>query len=89
MMAKKWFPLQHKHSPHGERFRVPWAVAEKAYAVYAKRYGTDQSLDMLADRCGFGVLELIMLLADVPDFPDDTDGWQSDFFNKFAEETYS
>lgn len=37
---------------------IPWALAEEAYAVYAKRYGTDQSLERLAERGGFGTDEL-------------------------------
>lgn len=83
MPEQKWFPLQHDHSPHGERFRVPWAVAEKAYAVYTRRYGTSQTLERLAERGGFGVTELIMLLADVPDR--DFGSWQSDFHNRFKD----
>lgn len=82
-MTDRWFPVQHRHSPHGERFRVPWEVAEKAYTTYAKRYGTAQSLEKLAARGGFGLVELIMLLADVRD--EGIGDWQSDFFNQFAE----
>lgn len=58
----RWFPLQQNHSPHGERFRVPWWIAEKAYAVYSARYGTSQSLETLTARGGFGLGELIFLL---------------------------
>lgn len=32
---------------------IPWEIAEKAYAVYAKRYGRQQSLERLAERGGF------------------------------------
>jgi len=37
---------------------VPWSVAEKAYEVYSGRYGHDQSLEHLAERCGFGIGEM-------------------------------
>ncbi len=37
---------------------IPRAVAEKAYAEYSKRYGKNQSLDALATRGGFSVLEM-------------------------------
>ena len=37
---------------------IPWSVAEKAYGVYASRYGRGQSLERLAERGGFGVNEM-------------------------------
>lgn len=79
---ENWFPLQHDHSPHGERFRIPWRIAEKAYEIYSKRYGNSQSLDTIARRGGFSVLEIIMLLSDEKDVGE----WQSNFFNEFSEE---
>lgn len=39
-----------------------WALAERAYAIYAERYGTGQSLERMAERGGFGSLEMIELL---------------------------
>lgn len=47
--------------------QVPWGVAEEAYKVYSRRYGTSQSLEHLADRGGFGWSELVMLLQDRDD----------------------
>ncbi len=41
---------------------VPWAVAEAAYAVYSRRYGKDQSLEILAARGGFSWSELVGLI---------------------------
>jgi hypothetical protein len=41
---------------------VPWSVAEAAYAVYSKLYGTSQSLERLAERGGFGRDEILLLL---------------------------
>jgi hypothetical protein len=37
---------------------IPWSVAEFAYMAYAKRYGTSQSLERLAQRGGFHVDEM-------------------------------
>lgn len=41
---------------------IPWWLAEVAYAEYARRYGTGQSLKKLAQRAGFGRRELLWLL---------------------------
>jgi hypothetical protein len=41
---------------------IPWWLAEAAYEVYSSKYGTDQSLERLASRGGFGREELIWLL---------------------------
>jgi len=63
------FPIQHeyKRNKAGEMERhesseIPWWLAEVAYEWYAKRYGTKQSLERLAERGGFGRSELIMLI---------------------------
>ena len=57
---ERWFPLQ---SSLSRKFRVPWRVAEKAYATYVKLYGSAQTLERIAEQGGFSSLELIMLLA--------------------------
>ena len=44
------------------RSSVPWSVAEVAYKVYAALFGTEQSLERLAERGGFGRGELLWLL---------------------------
>lgn len=56
--AGKMFPLQAallRSDPvkTGPR-RIPWAIAEEAYAEYSRRYGMSQSLERLAERGGFG-----------------------------------
>jgi len=51
-MTAKQFPL------HSTGRTIPWGVAERAYEVYSKRYGTSQSLERLAQRGGFGGGEL-------------------------------
>lgn len=54
------FPIQddyrYTHAPYPRR--IPWAVAERAFSVYANRYGRDQSLERLAERGGFGPGEM-------------------------------
>lgn len=39
---------------------IPWEVAEVVYRGYSHRYGTDQSLERLAERGGFGWGEIAM-----------------------------
>lgn len=63
------FPIQHeyKRNKAGEMERypectIPWWLAEVAYEWYSKKYGTKQSLEMLAERGGFGRDELIGLI---------------------------
>lgn len=58
----KKFPIQGKETYTGERVRIPWEYAEEAYKEYSTQYGTDQSLERLAEREGFGVFEIIDLL---------------------------
>ena len=41
---------------------IPWWLAEEAYKVYSAKYGTQQSLERLAERGGFGREELVWLL---------------------------
>jgi hypothetical protein len=48
---ERTFPLQ-THGKPGP-LKIPWAVAEKAYGVYASRYGRAQTLERLAERGGF------------------------------------
>lgn len=61
MKDERMFPIQ--AAPRGYAgaaapLSVPWSVAEKAYGVYASRYGRSQSLDRMAERGGFGVTEM-------------------------------
>ena len=41
--------------------RIPWALAEEAYVEYAKRYGSGQTLERIAERGGWYVEEMDML----------------------------
>lgn len=52
-IAEKLFPVQR----YGGK-SIPWSVAEKAYEVYSRKYGSSQSLERLAERGGFGVGEM-------------------------------
>jgi hypothetical protein len=50
--------------------QIPWWLAEVAYGAYSSRYGTEQSLDVLAYRGGFAPVEMDMF---VPDWLDRLD----------------
>lgn len=54
----KMFPIQNERGAKPHPNRIPWSVAEKAYSVYASRYGKSQSLERLAERGGFGPGEM-------------------------------
>lgn len=66
----KPFPIQAGSSYRDSKGRkvypvvshVPWWLAEEAYRYYSACYGTQQSLERLAERGGFGRKELLMLL---------------------------
>lgn len=45
-----------------ERCTIPWWLAEEAYKHYSKMFGTRQSLERMAERGGFGRVELLVLL---------------------------
>lgn len=47
----RWFPMQYGPS-------IPWAFAELLYAGYVSQHGTEQSLERLAERGGFGWAEI-------------------------------
>jgi hypothetical protein len=53
------FPIQLPGLPA----TVPRKIAERAYLVYSFLYGTEQSLDRLGERGGFGMGEILDLLA--------------------------
>jgi len=48
------FPIQRGVS-------VPWCEAERAYAIYQKMFGNEQTLERLAQRGGFGEQEFACL----------------------------
>jgi hypothetical protein len=37
---------------------IPWALAEEAYAAYARRHGRSQSIERVAERGGFSPEEM-------------------------------
>lgn len=62
---KDWrpFPVQAEHGRPNESFprtMIPWWVAEIAHEEYAKYH--NQSLERIAERGGFGWMELVLLL---------------------------
>jgi hypothetical protein len=56
-----------RHRPviHNKPCTIPWWLAEQAYYVYSKKFGSSQSLERLAERGGFGRNELIWLLSEL------------------------
>lgn len=59
----KLFPIQ-RTSRDPYPMKIPWEVAELVYSQYAAKYGTDQSLEQLAERGGFWPTEMDMFLPD-------------------------
>jgi hypothetical protein len=65
--------------------RIPWRIHLKAYETYAKHHS--QTVTRIAERGGFGLVELIYLLAgeDPYDAPDADPSMLTDFFNRFED----
>ena len=67
-MTKRKFPLQTSDLIKGcykGKAEVDWDIAKIAYTEYALQFGTQQSLERLAERGGFGALEIIVLLVEL------------------------
>ena len=47
---------------HKKSCTIPWWLAEIAYEYYSSLYGKGQSLERLAERGGFGRLELVRFI---------------------------
>jgi len=59
----KKFPLQ--RPLRSDDWEIGWFIAEEAYKEYKARYPrVNQSLERLAERGGFGCIEIIELLFD-------------------------
>jgi hypothetical protein len=88
-MAQKYAPIQmphHGHLPHGLQFRVPWRIHLKAWEQYAKLGHGAQTAERLAERGGFGLEELIILLAGENPWANNQDGrWATNSFGKWEE----
>ena len=57
------FPIQGELGrPRLKSSSIPWWLAEIAYEHYMKLFGSDQSLERIAERGGFGRDELLTLL---------------------------
>jgi len=61
-MSMKRFPIQGHSGAAG--FDIPWAMAERAYVNYDRRYSNGQTLETLAQRGGFGWAEFVLLYCD-------------------------
>ncbi len=55
------FPVQ-REGREGEACTIPWWLAEAVYEEYSAQYGTDQSLEQMAERNGFGRVEILVFL---------------------------
>lgn len=67
------------------RRNIPWWLAEEAYLEYSKLYGSEQSLERLAERGGFYVEEMHDLR---PGWKEAASGVEAyELFVKAAEET--
>ncbi|KKL16599.1 hypothetical protein LCGC14_2493940 [marine sediment metagenome] len=60
----RWFPVIVDRMARPRNNKIPWKLAEVVYAGYSQRYGTDQSLERIAERGGFGILEIADHLED-------------------------
>lgn len=80
-------PVQMPHTgyvPHGISFRIPWRIHMKAWETYHNFY-PGQSAERLAERGGFGLEELIYLLAGERPGQGEDDEMATDFFRKFKD----
>lgn len=55
-------PKDHRPMIHNHATCIPWWLAEEAYKYYSEKHGTDQSLERLNERGGFGREELLNYL---------------------------
>lgn len=53
-MGEKRFPI------HG-CLTISWTAAEDAYRGYSRMYGASQTMERLAERGGFGLLEFVRM----------------------------
>lgn len=64
LKVQKTFPIITGGYPKAKQAHpasIPWGIAEKAYSIYAAKYGRNQSLERLAERGGFHPEEMDML----------------------------
>ena len=61
MKREEQFIIDKRPFPIMQAGNIPWWLAELAYEHYVRLFGT-QSLERLAERGGFGMLELLALL---------------------------
>ena len=63
-MDDRPFPMQLPRDHEGLPRSIPWWIADRAYREYSRRFGTEQTLERLAERGGFGWVELGWFLAE-------------------------
>lgn len=60
--GNRMFPIQSERGAQPHPTQIPWSVADRAYSVYRAKYGSEQSLERLAERGGFGPGEMDIFL---------------------------
>lgn len=65
MSNQKFAPLQVAplRTPDGKRYQIPWWIHLKAWEQYARLGHGDQSAERVAERGGFGLEEILIMLA--------------------------
>ncbi len=58
MSDERRCPIFRRDRDPSDPTSIPWALAERAYEAYSKKYGTSQSLERIAVRGGFYLSEL-------------------------------
>ena len=61
-MSERIFPIQPFRGAAPHPTSIPWSIADKAHSVYRARHGSNQSLERIAERGGFGPTEMDDLL---------------------------
>lgn len=65
-MPNRRAPVQRSHSLDKPEGSISWAEHVEAWMGYARRYGTEQSAQRIAERGGFSYWELVDQLGHVP-----------------------
>ena len=70
-------PVQGEIKPRRLPGIISWGEHLEAYAVYARKYGSDQSAQRIAERAGFSYSELVEYLGHEPKtWVDKWDSWE-------------
>lgn len=65
-MTQRKAPVQGEYKAKIPAGTIDWAEHEEVWEAYAKRFGTHQSAERIAERGGFGYSEIVKLLNKQP-----------------------